>query len=252
MKLSIGTVGTEREKLQDGFRYAAEDGIRQCKAAGFDILDFNLAIASNLDRPMTRDNWHGWLDSVKQTIAECGVTVHQTHGHWYYLLGEDAEGLAFHDEMVRRSIEATGQLGDHPWMVTHPLSVFDSEGYNEQKTKEFLIRNYSEMGELAVKYGARIAAENLFRITNKNAFGCCPEDLLWLMEQLNDPIFGICWDFGHANRSELDHVSSLRAIAPYLRVTHVHDNKMRSDDHFIPFFGNVPWTEIMPELTNIQ
>lgn len=251
MRLSIGTVGTEREVLPEGFLFKAKTGIRQCAEAGFQILDFNLANASKDDRPLTKDHWRTWAQSVRAVADECGVSIRQTHGHWYYLLGESEEKIAWHGEMVRRCIETTAMLGDHPWMVTHPLSVFDAEGYNREKTREFLLRDYGEMGELAARCGARIAAENLFAIPDKNVFGCCAEDLLWLMDKLNDPIFGVCWDFGHANRANVDHLESLRQIMPYLRATHVHDNKKRSDDHFMPFFGNVPWKEILPELTRL-
>jgi sugar phosphate isomerase/epimerase len=41
-------------------------------------------------------------------------------------------------------------------------------------------------------------------------------------------------------------------IGPYLRATHVDDNIGRDDLHTIPFFGTIPWPEIMAALKQIN
>lgn len=251
MKLSMSTCGTERKLLPDGFEFAPVEGIGQCKEAGFDYIDFNFANAAADSRPMSRDDWKDWIAEIQQAVKDNGVTVSQTHAHWFHinqLLSE--EELQWHDEMVRRSLWCSAQLGDRPWVVTHPRSIFDSEGYNAAKSREYNYRVYQGLGEYAEKYGVRIAVENLF--ANKNiGYCCCAEELMELMHRLNDSNFGICWDFGHANRSKVDHLKSLEIVAPHLQVTHCHDNKGRSDDHFMPYFGLVPWKDIMPKLKKI-
>lgn len=251
MKLSIATCATEQQITAGEKVFDPATGIRQCAEAGFSRIDFNFAKAAQKgDRPLTGDGYLDWAKAMRAVADEAGVTAEQTHAHWFYIEDQSSPDVAWNMEMLRRSVEASAVMGDRPWVVTHPLSLADAEGYNEKKTRRFLLDLYGELGDLAAKCGVRIAMENLFP-GGMRFFGCCPEDLLWLMEELNDPLFGICWDFGHANRAKLDHVPALRAVAPYLRVTHVHDNKGVSDDHFMPYFGNIPWKEILPEVGRI-
>ena len=72
-----------------------------------------------------------------------------------------------------------------------------------------------------------------------------------LLDRLHDPVFGICWDFGHANMAKLDHLRALELVTPHLKVTHIHDNKGKGDDHFPPSFGNIPWNTVMAALKRL-
>lgn len=247
MELSISTCATEQQSTAQGNVFDPAAGVRQATEAGFRNIDFNFAQAARDGRPLSQDGWLDWAKQMREAVDASGVTVTQTHGHWFYIEDETAPEVEWHMQMLRRSVVASAEMGDRPWVVTHPLSLNDGERYGEKKTRRFLLRLYGELGELAARHGARIAVENLFP-GGMRYFGCKTENLVWLMERLHDPMFGVCWDFGHANRAKVDHVEALRQIAPYLRVTHVHDNKGVSDDHFFPYFGNVPWRAILPEL----
>ena len=250
MKLSISTCATELQITPEGQVFDAAAGIRQAAEAGFQYVDFNLAKAAKFSRPLAQNNWRDWAKQMREVADACGVTIEQTHAHWFYIADENSLDVAADMEYLHRSVEASAILGNSPWVVTHPLSLADSLGYNKARTKEFLKKLYGELGEIASRCGAKIAAENLFT-GGMRYFGCNADDLCWLMETLNDPFFGICWDFGHANKMGLDQAASLHQIAPYLRVTHVHDNKAVFDDHFFPYFGNVPWKKILPEIKKI-
>ena len=251
VKLSLSTCATERRIIPGGFEFAPIEGLQQCKDAGFQYVDFNFANAASDGRPMSCDDWENWIETVCEAKDTLGLTVEQTHGHWFHLnqLASDEE-LAWHDEMVRRSLVCSSKLGEKPWVVMHPRSIFGTEGYDAKKSDSYNYEKFMELGELAAKLGIRIAVENLF--ANSCIGACCnAEALVSFVESLRSDVFGICWDFGHANRAGLNHLESLDIVAPYLRVTHCHDNKGRSDDHFIPRFGNVPWNEIMPKLKQI-
>ena len=251
MNLSLSTCATERRIVPGGFEFAPVEGLRQCAEAGFRYVDFNFANAGKDGRPMSHDDWEAWGDAMAQAVQECGLTVEQTHGHWFHLNELNSpEELAWNDEMVRRSLILSARLGKEPWVVLHPRSIFDAEGYQAEKSHAYNYSKFMELGELAAKVGVHIAVENLF--LHRSIGSCCnAEELAALVESFHSDVFGICWDFGHANRAGLDHMASLDIIAPYLQVTHCHDNKARSDDHFIPRFGNVPWNDIMPKLKTI-
>jgi L-ribulose-5-phosphate 3-epimerase len=77
------------------------------------------------------------------------------------------------------------------------------------------------------------------------------EELLELLAVLNDPVFGICWDFGHANLAGIDQCGALRAIGKNLKALHVNDNKGEHDDHTAPYFGTIVWEPIMKTLKEI-
>lgn len=251
MKLSMSTCATERKITENGFEFAPAEGLRQCKEAGFQYIDFNFAHAANGRRPLSGETWEAWIESVGETVQELGLTVEQTHSHWFWLQKcRTEEVLQWNKEMVRRSIIGSARLGDHPWVVLHPQSVFTNDELDPEKTREYNLRYCMELGEIAAKYGAKIAVENLF-VNRYEGHYCAPDELLELVCRLDPEIFGICWDFGHANRCDLDHLRSLEQIAPYLRVIHCHDNKKFEDDHFIPYFGSVPWNSILPKLKQI-
>jgi sugar phosphate isomerase/epimerase len=57
----------------------------------------------------------------------------------------------------------------------------------------------------------------------------------------------ICFDTGHAHMKQGFH-SAFEVLRPYIASTHVHDNRGESDDHLMPFEGNIDWTEAVRDL----
>jgi sugar phosphate isomerase/epimerase len=179
MKLSISTCGTEREKQPDGtYRFDAVKGLRQCAAAGFTYVDFNFAQAAVANRPLSGADWKRWTESVRQTADELHLTVSQTHAHWFYPHLVPAGEVEWNNDMVRRSVEATSMLGENIWMVTHPRSIYDAEGFSLQKTLDYNYAQCMELGELGKKYGVGIAIENLFHVPGRTDYYCKTEELL--------------------------------------------------------------------------
>ena len=220
MKLSISTCATERKIVSDGFEFAPLDGLKECKESGFQYVDFNFANAAEDGRPLSKSDWEKWVASVRQTADECKLQIEQTHSHWFHLKELQAqEELQWHDEMVRRSILASAMLGDNPWVVVHPRSIFRDDVFALKETVAYNYDTCMRVGEIAAKCGARIAVENLF-CNGHIGYYSAAEELAELMQRLNSDIFGACWDFGHANRAGVDHLRSLEVIAPYLRVTY--------------------------------
>ena len=248
----MSTCSTERERLPDGkYRFDVQDGLRQCAAAGFSAVDFNFAAVGKLTNILDDNGWKDWVLSVRDVAQQLNLTFVQTHAHWFYLSECTTNEMLHRNELlVRRSVESTSLLGPGIWMVTHPRSVFDAEGFNLQKTLEYNYASFSELGELGNRFGVGIAIENL-PPTKNIAYGITTEELLCVMEKLHDPVFGICWDFGHGNLAGLDTVVSLGEVGKYLKATHVHDNKRKGDDHFPPFYGNIPWENVMKQLKEI-
>ena len=72
-----------------------------------------------------------------------------------------------------------------------------------------------------------------------------------LIELVNHPRFGICWDTGHANINghQYDHI---KALGNNLRALHINDNRGVDDEHMAPFFGTVNMDEIINALLDID
>lgn len=251
MKLSItsGAVCGVRENGQ--VRFLPHLGIEQCARAGFDRMEYNLLAGPTADRLMARGNWREELFRLRQTLDENAMIVPYTHDAWFMMAQTvDASDVAFKEEMVRRSVEATCILGGKR-MVVHAQSIYDSEGYNESKTWEYNRAFLSEIGELAARDGIGLDVENLFPVAGMIEFSSRAEDLMNLMQTINDPTMGICWDLGHANMAKVDHMQALETVAPWLRLIHAADNKATVDEHNIPGYGTVPWDAVMSKLKSI-
>lgn len=251
MKLSITSNAVYGVRTDDKVQFLPEQGIAQCAQAGFQYMEYNFLNGPANDKILATDDWRDRVGRIDRVLKEYKLTVPYTHDYWYLLsAAKDQADIACKDEMVRRSVEASHILGSRK-MVVHTQSVYDADGYNPQKTWEYNMAFFSEMGDLAAAHGVELLVENLFPIAGMIDFSSYAEELAELMQRLNDPMFGICWDFGHANMAKVDHEKALDTVAPWLQLLHVDDNQAKTDDHTVPGFGTVPWERVMRKLKNI-
>jgi sugar phosphate isomerase/epimerase len=76
-----------------------------------------------------------------------------------------------------------------------------------------------------------------------------PEKLKELLKTLHYPDLGVCFDTGHAHMTSSVH-QAFGVLEPYIRSTHVHDNKRDKDAHLWPGEGTIEWNETMQALRN--
>ncbi|RPI49176.1 MAG: sugar phosphate isomerase/epimerase [Acidobacteria bacterium] len=68
-----------------------------------------------------------------------------------------------------------------------------------------------------------------------------PPDLIEIIERsFEGADLGICMDVGHAHLLG-DAPEAIETASEYLVTTHIHDNRRQSDDHLVPFQGNINW-----------
>ena len=78
-------------------------------------------------------------------------------------------------------------------------------------------------------------------------------ELVELVDSFNDPKHvGVCYDFGHGNLGGPFHRQNLNIIGSRLHAIHVQDNHGMSDEHLLPFHGNINWQEAMEGLADID
>lgn len=102
------------------------------------------------------------------------------------------------------------------------------------------------------KHEVGIAIENIFDSAagGRGAprfYGAVPEELCELVDALNHPLIGACWDTGHAHIQSLDQRAALAALGSRLKALHIQENDGKGDDHMLPFANGrkgVDWTAV--------
>ena len=89
---------------------------------------------------------------------------------------------------------------------------------------------------LAQESGLTMAVENL----PPGYLGHTPDEIFWLLEDVDTRTTGICFDTGHANLSGRFE-DFARALLPRAICTHIHDNDGNSDQHAFPGLGTINW-----------
>lgn len=235
---------------------------RNCAAAGFRVLDLNVchSVRPGKNDDLAAGDWEAKIDALGDEATKLGVAFVQAHAPFngdIFIAGRQpsAEYLELFREMSRRCVIAAGKLGIK-WVVIHPMSDTVNTEYDNEIQRATNIEFYSPMLELAKKHGVGLAFENMGehdRIKCRRSYCSDTDSLIDLIDTINDPAVGACWDFGHARALFSDQPRQLRKLGRRLVATHVQDNKGTKDSHLIPFVGgDIKWEEIMPSLKEID
>jgi len=99
------------------------------------------------------------------------------------------------------------------------------------------------MIDRAERLGVNIAVENQ----------CAPEKnerAMEILEMLDSPRFGMCYDSGHGNtiHSRGTGKEMLKRFGRRLMALHLHDNDGMGDRHRLPFDGTIDWPALMRQI----
>jgi len=144
-------------------------------------------------------------------------------------------------------------------MVLHP-DVFHGS-FDKAHRKAIIDRNAEFFRSLlphCEKHHVGVAIENIFDRAGRHGnrgcprfFGAVPDELCELIDELNHPLIGACWDTGHARLMEHDQQSCLATIGHRLKALHIQENDGKDDDHMLPFAcgrAGVNWAAVMAGL----
>lgn len=158
-------------------------------------------------------------------------------------------------ELAKRSIRFATIL-DIPWVVFHGTKIASG---NEcpKESLAYNVQFYQKLLPVLEETGVGIALENTADREQTEAGvarrNYCSEayELVELIDTLDHPLVGACWDTGHANLQGLDQEVSLQALGKRLKSLHINDNNGKQDEHLLPYQGTVNWDKVTNTLATI-
>lgn len=236
-----------------GYAKSPVEAVRFYEGTGFKHLDYSFYNILNPDHPtyMMMDAWQDQILEVKDAAAQLGFDFVQAHAPCCELRGEGMEaGLA----ATIRSIEACGMLGIKN-MVIHSgcwadFKYPDGQEGNHKANEPFMRALIPAME----KHDVRILFENstMKHTGGGNYFPIYGKDLNAFVDFMDHPLFGACWDVGHAHMDGIDHQKEINDMGKNLLAIHVHDNDGRKDFHTVPFCGSLDFDSLMRGLIDID
>lgn len=185
------------------------------------------------------NSWESRIDQLNTLMEKYHLSCVQTHLPCYDLTLSSEITEDKTEEAIKRGIRATVMLGAK-WGDMHLRSSFNYN-FSESRARTDNKKHIDSYIETAAKCGAGIALENLpvFPDVPKwHLYSTHYEDIVSIADEFPQEHIGICWDFGHAHLAGLAQKQALSYIGNRLKITHIHDNFLKGDDHLIPGTGN--------------
>ncbi len=200
-------------------------------------------------------NYHDpkYLDEMSREFTKNGIKVISMHMPTH---GADISLTEEYDRIWSvREVEKTAlallRLGGGI-LVVHPGSKIKDEKARKERRKKSE-QSLEEILKFCEHWGIKIALEN----TLPGKIGDNILEILEIVKKFSSKNLGICLDTGHCNitSSLYNHsgvVECLPEIKDYLCHLHIHDNLAKSDDHYLPFEGNIDWRRFVRGLKEIN
>ncbi|MBQ8497371.1 MAG: sugar phosphate isomerase/epimerase [Clostridia bacterium] len=220
------------------------------KNAGFKYIDLSFWSRYKSGSPyFTTDN-QVIADEYKRELEALELIPVQSHEPFGNSMGND--GGKFYFKKTPLSIDLAGKIGI-PSITLHAgleITPMTREEYME-KTAEI----FRQLIPCAEKYGTRLLIENTsWKVDGIHLANA--DDLNEILDRIDHPLFGVCWDTGHANLCNLNQYDELVKLGSRLEGLHVHDNlggiqAPNCDMHQPPFYGNVNFDAVIQALLDI-
>lgn len=222
-----------------------EQATRFYRGTGFRYLDYSFYHVLKIpNHPFMGDRWQEAIYAARDAARDEGFSWVQAHLPACKLIGEGKEdGL----KACLRAIEACGILGIKI-AVIHSSFAEGNFRYPQDKDAYFKANKpfFDALIPAMEKNDVRVLLENSCEInTVGHYFPMTAADLNDFIAYLNHPLFGACWDIGHAHIQGLDQHDELVALGKNLKAVHIHDNNGKKDQHQSVFNGTLDWDSLM-------
>lgn len=224
-----------------------EEGLKKCKAHGYDCIDYqNLIENADAYLNFSDEEYLDYLKKFKKATTEAGIEVFQAHGSTP--LKSDGMPCKEIDGKFIRQLETCKEL-DCKYLILHPYVDY----IDHFETHEVGMKKNYDLMELilphAEKYGVTICLENLpFRYVDMSRV----KEVKKLIREIDSKNLAACLDTGHTNVINENIYESILTFGEDLKTLHVHDNfGFSGDRHYPPFKGTVDWDGFVKGLIEI-
>jgi sugar phosphate isomerase/epimerase len=210
-----------------------ETAVAHCAGLGFDGLELTVipgwsTDAAGLDAA-ERKRIRLLYDDHK--IELCGMSGNTP------LLAADAGEHAANMARLRGYLDLAAEL-QHPGETLIVTTTSGGGADDWESDKGALVERFGELAEYARQTGVMIGAEPHVGTALRR-----PEDVLWLVDQVNSPGLTIHFDISHFNVQGMDMETVVAQLAPHSLHTHVKDERGIAPDHefLIPGEGEMDY-----------
>ena len=240
-------------------RYDFEKCVDIYRTAGFEAMDFGLGSLLEPDSPFSAESYREYAENIRKFAESQNMPITQTHAPFRFKPKQFEEEF---DEVVLptlvRSLEVSALLGAEI-VVVHPIHYMTYRGHSE----EIFERNmayYRRLLPYCREYGIKVGVENMFQkdpVRKYIVHDTCSvkEEFLRYIDTLDSEYMVACLDVGHVSLPLQDDTAAdiIRALGhDRLKSLHIHDNDYCSDQHLLPYMGNLDWAEIAKALGEIN
>ena len=228
------------------FNLTEQQKVRELYDAGFRYVDVSFYTCHKPTSWLLQEDWKDQAYALKEFGEKLGMQFVQSHGPGINPLkpGENWENDI---TSVIRSLEVCQILG----IPTNVLHM----GMAKELSKEEWFRQNREFVRTLLpvmeRTGVYLLHENSTKSNMKEMYyPLTGEDMAEFCDYVNHPLFGACWDTGHAN-CEGHQYEDLIAMGDYLKAIHFNDNRGEKDEHLMPFMGTMSMDDILHGLIDM-
>lgn len=222
--------------------------LKMLRSCGFDGVDLNFS------GDFFRDEQ---LETIVGNLNEAGLVCAQVHLPTYGLFADSGEDDPDLEKKIEFALSVMPRLGAK-WGAIHARSAVES-GFDTERAMQDNIRWLKRLLSIAQRYGVGIAVENLPTFPDRPDapfFSSRIEDQCQLIDAINHPLLGACWDFGHAHlniqHKDKTQQELLMTLGKRLKIVHAHSNYATRDSHLPPAIGSVDWEDALTGLKKID
>ena len=249
MKLSLSNFSAN-QYLQYG--ETERSVLRAIRDSGFTCTDVDV-LPSYLEDDKNKN-----AARIRSLLDEIGLTAVMAHAPMVNPVKRSQEAL----DLTVKAIRFCQDVGISR-VVVHPGAIV---GNTREEFFEKNVRFYRSLISYMEETGVFVLAENIGNYDD-SYFLWNGADLREMVDRVDHPLFGACWDSGHANHffeKDCTQYESILALGEKLMGLHAHDNcgyiadsykHSRMDLHTIPYFASpasVNWDAVMQGLKDIN
>lgn len=208
------------------------------------LLDNGMGAEVTFKGPELDDLESSVLQQAASSLAAAGLGF-RVHAPFFDLNPGAIEPLV-RDVTLRRfdhTLMAAQQLGAD-LVIFHPGYDFWKYGGQDQLWIDRSLEFWSDFIATRAHLGIRMALENVYEAS--------PSPLIRLLDQIDSPWLGHCFDAGHwrlFSQTSIDHWFT--AFGHHLIHLHIHDNFGQRDDHLPVGEGSIDFRGLFSELVRL-